>query len=572
LLLQIEDEIASGPDELLRKVAIGIDLGTTHTVVSYFQNNKLMTCEIDGQKLIPSVVSRSQTEFIVGKNALNDDKAIHSVKRHMHDPSQVIAFDKNVVELSSIILKFAKDVAENALQEKITHAVITVPAYFDETQRQATHDAAKLAGLNVLRLLNEPTAAALSYDLDKGKEGLYLVYDLGGGTFDVSLLKLNKGVFQVIATGGDTALGGDDIDKALLDVLILADNPQNRLKVRQIKHDLTNISEKNGITQNKLEEISKPLIDKTLQICGRVLEDSGCKQDDILGILLVGGSTRLYRLEEIIHNHFQKKIFKDIDPDLCVSYGAALQANALTSRESGTLLLDVTPLSLGIETMGGMVEKIIHRNTAIPIKKAQDFTTYQDGQTALKIHILQGEREMVCDCRSLGEFELRNIPPMPAGLARIRVIFSLDADGLLNVSAKELHTGVEQVVDIKPSYGLTPVQMEKMLYDAYKFGQEDLKNRLLQESIIQAKHFVHIVKTALNEDGDLLEPLIKAEIFQNLAEINRGIEQQDRDTIEENKEKVTKATQSFAEQRLERSIAKKIVGQDMDAKIKGLFS
>lgn len=572
MLLQIEDESVIKNDELLKKVAIGIDLGTTHTVVSFFQNGQFFICEADGQKLIPSVISYREAEFVVGKNALNDDKAIHSVKRHMHNPTHTMDLDKNVVELSSIILKFAKDIAEKALQEKVTDAVITVPAYFDETQRQATQDAARLAGLNVLRLLNEPTAAALSYDLDKGKEGLYLVYDLGGGTFDVSLLKLNKGVFQVIATGGDTALGGDDIDKALLDTLILADSPKNRLKVRQIKHDLAHIPEKSGITRDKLEEISKPFIYKTLQICDRVLEDGGYKHNDILGILLVGGSTRLYKLEDAIFRHFQTEIFKDIDPDLCVSYGAALQAHALTSRDNGTLLLDVTPLSLGIETMGGMVEKIIHRNTAIPIKKAQDFTTYQDGQTALKIHILQGEREMVDDCRSLGEFELRNIPPMPAGLARIRVIFSLDADGLLNVSAKELHTGVEQVIDIKPSYGLTDSQMEKMLFDAYKFGQDDLKKRLLQESIIQAKHFISIVKKALDEDGDLLDPVLKAQIFEDLVEINHGIERQDRDSIEKNKEKVTKATQSFAEQRLERSIAKKIVGQDMKEKIKGLFS
>lgn len=572
MLLQIEDETQTGHDNFLKKVAIGIDLGTTHTVVSIFKDGKLVTFDVNGQKLIPSVISYQSSNFIVGHNALNDSKAIHSIKRHMHEPAHVIAFDKTVVELSSIILKFAKDLAENALQKKVTHAVITVPAYFDETQRQATQDAAKLAGLNVLRLINEPTAAALSYDLDKGKEGLYLVYDLGGGTFDVSLLKLNKGVFQVVATGGDTALGGDDIDKELLNFLRLTDNPINRLKVRNTKHNLTRLPESDGVTRENLSALSRPFIHRTLQICDNVLQDTGYKNTDILGILLVGGSTRLYGLEKIILHHFQKKVFKDIDPDLCVSYGAALQAYALTANSGGALLLDVTPLSLGIETMGGMVEKIIHRNTVIPIKKAQDFTTYQDGQTVLKIHVLQGEREMVNDCRSLGKFELRNIPPMPAGLARIRVVFSLDVDGLLKVSAKELHTGIEQIIDIKPSYGLTSDQMEKMLFDAYKFGQDDLKSRLLQESIIQAKHFIRIVKKAIEEDGDLLDQLLKTQIFEDIAEINRGIEHQDRDTIEKNKEKVTKSTQSFAEKRLERSIAKKIVGQDMKEKIKGLFS
>ena len=566
MLLQIEDNEGPLNVDEENNIAIGIDLGTTHTVVSFYKNDALETIEFDGNKLLPSVLSTNENDLIVGRDALLYENAVHSIKREMHNPSVEKAFGKNVVELSGAILKHAKKCAEKEIGQNVSDAVITVPAYFDDTQRQATKDAAKLAGLNVLRLINEPTAAALAYDLDKGKEGAYLIYDLGGGTFDVSLLKLNKGVFHVIATGGDTVLGGDDIDFAILKEMNLKDLPQNRLKARSIKHALSNAEVADGITQKKLEEISAPLIQKTLQISDLVLKDADYHVNDILGVVFVGGSTRLHNLEAKVSQHFGKKVFKDIDPDLCVSYGAALQADALTNRNSDSLLLDVTPLSLGIETMGGLFEKIIHRNTAIPIKKAQDFTTYQDGQTSLKIEVFQGEREMVKDCRSLGKFVLKNIPPMPAGIAKIRVVFSIDADGLLIVSAQELHTQVEHSIDVKPSYGLSREKMEKMLYQSQEFGAQDIEKRLLKESIVQAKHLIKVVEQAIEKDGDLLDSKNFNKAKLNIEKIKHGIDQQDRVIIEAAKEQLTAATQSFAEKRLERAIAKELVGQETDYK------
>lgn len=564
MLLQIEEQ--GKISEHFKPVqVIGIDLGTTHTVISIVHNDRIQTIDVDHQKLIPSVIAYENNQFIIGKKAQPIANAVHSIKRHMHQPLYKRAFEKTVVELSAEILKFCRLQASQALKENITHAVITVPAYFDDTQRQATKDAAELAGLKVLRLINEPTAAALAYDLDKGKEGTYLIYDLGGGTFDVSLLKFNKGIFQVIATGGDTALGGDDIDQLILNELNLENNNTNKLKAQQIKHDISNNIQSAEISKEKFETFCKPFIEKTLKICDQVLNDAQISIDDILGIVFVGGSTRLYNLHRYIQNYFHKQIFQDIDPDLCVSWGAAIQAHALTYKNNGTLLLDVTPLSLGIETMGGLFEKIIPRNTPIPIKKAQDFTTYEDGQTTLKIHVFQGERELIKDCRSLAQFTLKNIPPMPAGMVRIRITFSLDVDGILTVSAEELYTQKKQVIDIKPSYGLTEEQLKDMIFEAHQSGQEDIQNRLLQESIIQAKHLMVVIEKAIQTDGDLLDKDTHRIILDLLQKIKDSIAQKDRDMIERYKNEVSQATQNFAEQRLERSIAKKLVGKGIGA-------
>lgn len=564
MLLQIEEQ-GKNSEQFKPVQAIGIDLGTTHTVISIVHNDRIQTIDVDHQKLIPSVIAYENNQFIIGKRAQPIANAVHSIKRHMHQPLYQRAFEKTVVELSAEILKFCRLQASQVLKENITHAVITVPAYFDDTQRQATKDAAELAGLKVLRLINEPTAAALAYDLDKGKEGTYLIYDLGGGTFDVSLLKFNKGIFQVIATGGDTELGGDDIDQLILNALNLENNNANKLKAQQIKHDISNNIQRLEISKEKFEILCKPFIEKTLKICDQVLNDAQISIDDILGIVFVGGSTRLYNLYQHIQNYFHKQIFQDIDPDLCVSWGAAIQAHALTHKNNETLLLDVTPLSLGIETMGGLFEKIIPRNTPIPIKKAQDFTTYEDGQTTLKIHVLQGERELIKDCRSLAQFTLKNIPPMPAGMARIRITFSLDVDGILTVSAEELYTQKKQVLDIKPSYGLTEEQLKNMIFEAHQSGQKDIQNRLLQESIIQAQHLMVVIEKAIQTDGDLLDQDTQKIILDLLQKIKDSIAQKDRDMIERYKNEVSQATQNFAEQRLERSIAKKLVGKGIGA-------
>ncbi|CAO5675063.1 MAG: Chaperone protein HscA [Holosporales bacterium] len=552
MFLQIEEP--SAPQK--KTISVGIDLGTTHTVIAYTKDDHVFYCQTGDGFLLPSIVGFDNQTYFVGHDARSLDQQIHSVKRFMHEPAHVVAFNQNAVELSSKILKKAKDIAELELGEDVYDAVITVPAYFDETARQATKDAAALAGFNVLRLINEPTAAALAYGLDHHAEGLYMIYDLGGGTFDVSVLQFRKGVFQVIATGGHTQLGGDDIDTLIMKKLNMDDSLSNRLKARDLKHSIHDQSNAiSELTAGDLLTLSCSLIQTTLKICDQVLKDASIHAKDLMGIVLVGGSTRLFGLKDALFAHYGMHPLSNIDPDLCVANGAARQAHALT-QGSETLLLDVTPLSLGIETMGGMVEKIIYKNAPIPIQKAQDFTTYQDNQTGLKIHVLQGEREMVEDCRSLCSFTLSGIPPMPAGMARVRVTFALDVDGLLTVRAKELHTNIEQTVDVKPTYGLDPAQVKKMIYDAHLNARQDMQTRLCQESVIQGEHFLRVVEKALADDGDLLDAMLFDQIQKGLFDLKNAIDQKDREEIERIKRILATTTQDFAEKRLTRSILK----------------
>ena len=614
-LLQISEPGAS-PDPHQRRIAVGIDLGTTHSLVAAVRSG-VSECLPDrqGRVILPSVVrylegGRRQIGH-EARNAQAEDpeNTIASVKRLMgrrladvpgHEQSPyrfvdgpgMVSIDtregvKSPVEVSAEILAALRQRAEDTFDDDLFGAVITVPAYFDDAQRQATKDAAQMAGLNVLRLINEPTAAAVAYGLENGSEGLYAVYDLGGGTFDISLLRLSRGVFEVVATGGDAALGGDDFDEsvarwALEQAAVSSLDARARRAVlvaaRQAKEALTDLEHAElqfevgaqtyrvSLDRPTFQQLTRALVDRTMTSVRRVLRDARVTAVEVQGVVLVGGSTRMPAVRQAVTAAFGREPLTNVNPDEVVAVGAALQAHALAghSRDGDLLLLDVIPLSLGLETMGGLTERIIERNTTIPVAKAQEFTTYQDGQTAMAVHVVQGERDLVADCRSLARFELRGIPPMVAGAARIRVTFQVDADGLLSVSAQETQSGVQAAVTVKPSYGLADDEVARMLRDGFAHAEHDVAARRLREARVEARRMVLATRSALAADGELLSPAERDEIEALIGQTDAHAAGNDHAAIDAAVERLATGTEAFAAARMNRGIRAALAGRKVE--------
>ena len=614
-LLQIS-EPGQSPNPHERRVAVGIDLGTTHSLVAAMRNG-VAECLPDeqGRVILPSVVrylpeNRRQIGFDALAAAAQDPQnTIASVKRFMGrnlqdvadsgrlpyrfvDKPGMLALDtaggeKSPVEVSADILATLRYRAQDSFDDDLFGAVITVPAYFDDAQRQATKDAATLAGLNVLRLINEPTAAAIAYGLDNASEGVYAIYDLGGGTFDISILRLTQGVFEVVATGGDSALGGDDYDRALADAALQeaglsADSPADKVAVLRaarackealssqgsavLRADLSGGSLAVTVSRERFDAITQPLTARTIAAARKALRDAKLATADVQGVVMVGGSTRMPQVQAAVAAFFGRAPLNNLNPDEVVALGAAIQANQLAGNnpDGELLLLDVIPLSLGIETMGGLVERIVPRNQTIPTAMAQDFTTYKDGQTAMALHVVQGERDMVADCRSLARFELRGFPPMVAGAARIRVTFTVDADGLLQVSAREQNSGVEASIDVKPTYGLDDQEIARMLQDSFSTAQADMRARALAEARLDADRLLLATQTALDADRQLLDADEHTRILALMAAVRDGQSLDDPATIEALTKALADGTQAFAAMRMNHGIQQALAGKNIE--------